>query len=80
MRSDGVDTAFIVGFTTSGCVRASAVDCMSANFLTVVVRDACGDRDPPAHEANLYDLGAKYADVVSLEESLALLADVAVAA
>ncbi len=80
MRGDGVDTAFVVGFTTSGCVRASAVDCMSANFKTVVVRDGCGDRDPPAHEANLYDLGAKYADVVSLEEGLALLESVAVAA
>lgn len=70
MRAEGVDTVFITGFTTSGCVRASGVDCVSSNFRTVVFKEACGDRDPPAHEANLYDLGAKYAEMVSLDEAL----------
>ncbi len=80
MCAKGVDTVFITGFTTSGCVRASGVDCVSSNFRTVVIRQACGDRDPPAHEANLYDLGAKYADIVSLDEALRLLETVTVAA
>ena len=56
------------------------VDCVSSNFRTVVIKEACGDRDPPAHEANLYDLGAKYADMVSLDEALRLLETVTVAA
>ncbi len=80
LLADGVDTTFVVGFTTSGCVRASGVDSMSAGFRTVVVKDACGDRDPPAHEANLHDLGAKYADVVTLAEAFKLLESVAIAA
>ena len=80
LLADGVDTTFVVGFTTSGCVRASAVDAMSSGFRTVVVKDACGDRDPPAHEANLHDLGAKYADIVTLDEAFKLLESIAVAA
>lgn len=80
MLGQGIDTVFVTGFTTSGCVRASAVDCLSCNFRTVVVRECCGDRDPPAHAANLYDLEAKYADVVSLDEALKSLDNVAVAA
>lgn len=73
MRRAGVDTVFVCGFSTSGCVRASAVDSLSSDFRTVVVSDACADRDGPAHKANLYDLAAKYADVVKLAEALALL-------
>lgn len=80
LRAQGVDTVFIVGFTTSGCVRASGVDSLQCNFRTIVVEDACGDRDPPAHKANLYDLGAKYADLVSLDEALEMLGTIAVAA
>ena len=80
MCAKGVDSVFITGFTTSGCVRASGVDCVSPNFRTVVVRHACGDRDPPAHDANLYDLGAKNADIVALDEALRLLETVIVAA
>ena len=64
LRSRGVDTVVIVGCTTSGNIRASAVDAMQHGFKTVVVRDAVGDRVPAAHEANLSDLDAKYADVV----------------
>ncbi|CAN5919700.1 N-carbamoylsarcosine amidohydrolase [soil metagenome] len=60
----GTDTVVIVGLSTSGCVRASAVDAVQHGFVPIVVRDAVGDRDSRPHEANLFDLQAKYADVV----------------
>ena len=60
-----VDNVILTGLTTSGCVRASCVDSMSHGFITTVVRDACGDRHDGPHEANLFDMQAKYADVVS---------------
>jgi maleamate amidohydrolase len=69
----GVDSVLVCGFTTSGCVRATAVDALQCNFRLVVARDACGDRDRAAHEANLRDLGLKYGDVVSADEALAML-------
>ena len=69
----GVDTTFVCGFTTSGCVRATAVDALQSNFRLIVVRDACGDRDPDAHAANLRDLDLKYGDVVALDEALTML-------
>lgn len=69
----GVDSVLVCGFTTSGCVRATAVDALQCNFRLVVARDACGDRDPAAHEANLRDLGLKYGDVVSAAAALAML-------
>ena len=65
-----VDTLIITGCTTSGCVRASAVDACQIGFLPMVVREAVGDRSRSAHEQSLFDLNAKYADVVSLEETL----------
>lgn len=64
----GVDQVILTGVTTSGCVRASCVDSMSHGFITTVVRDAVGDRHPGPHEANLFDMNAKYADVVSEAE------------
>ena len=63
----------VTGLTTSGCVRATAVDGLQNNYRVVVPREACGDRDAQAHEANLYDLNAKYADVISLEQTLDLI-------
>lgn len=63
-----VDTAVVCGVSTSGCVRASAVDAFSHGFRTVVVDDCCFDRSYFAHCANLFDLQAKYAAVLSLEE------------
>jgi len=54
-------------------VRASAVDGLQYNFKVIVPEEASGDRDLSAHQANLYDLNAKYVDVLSLEETLALL-------
>lgn len=68
-----VDTLIISGCTTSGCVRASAVDAMCAGFRPMVVRDCVGDRAEGPHEANLFDLQQKYADVISLDEALANL-------
>ena len=71
LRSMGVDTVVVVGLTTSGCVRATTLDAMQHGFVPIVVRDAVGDRDPRPHEANLLDLQAKYADVVSEAEAVA---------
>lgn len=65
-----VDTLIISGCTTSGCVRASAVDAMCAGFRPMVVRNCVGDRAIGPHEANLFDLEQKYADVISLQEAL----------
>lgn len=73
LRNQEVDSVVVTGLTTSGCVRATAVDGLQNNYRVVVPREACGDRDEQAHEANLYDLNAKYADVLSLEDTLALL-------
>ena len=67
LTSLGIDTLIIAGLSTSGCVRASAVDCCQYGFIPLVVRDAVGDRAREPHEANLFDLQAKYAEVVSLE-------------
>jgi maleamate amidohydrolase len=69
-----VDTLLIAGVSTSGCVRATAVDAVQHGFIPLVVRDAVGDRDARPHEANLFDLQAKYAEVVSAREALAYLA------
>jgi maleamate amidohydrolase len=69
----GVDTLIITGCTTSGCVRASAVDACQNGFRPMVVREAVGDRSQAAHDQSLFDLNAKYADVVSLEETLQYL-------
>jgi maleamate amidohydrolase len=68
-----VDTLIITGCTTSGCVRASAVDACQIGFRPMVVREAVGDRSQAAHEQSLFDLNAKYADVVSLDETLKYL-------
>jgi maleamate amidohydrolase len=69
-----VDTLLIAGCTTSGCVRATAVDACQTGFRPMVVREAVGDRSVAAHDQSLFDLNAKYADVVSLEETLQYLA------
>lgn len=66
----GADSLVITGLTTSGCVRATAVDGLQNNYPVVVPREGVGDRNELAHEANLFDLNAKYADVQSLEDVL----------
>jgi len=70
------DSVILTGLTTSGCVRASCVDAMSHGFRTAVVAEACGDRHAAPHEANLFDMNAKYADVVSEAEVIAFLAGI----
>jgi maleamate amidohydrolase len=70
-----IDTVLITGFSTSGCVRATALDALQHGFAPFVVREACGDRDPRPHDANLFDLSRKYAEVVGLDQALALLGD-----
>lgn len=62
----GVDTVIIAGVSTSGCVRATAVDACQHDLIPIVVREACGDRSLEAHTQALIDLDAKYADVTSM--------------
>jgi nicotinamidase-related amidase len=69
----GVDSVVVCGFSTSGCVRATAVDALQANFRLVVVEDACGDRDQEAHAANLRDIQLKYGEVVGLGRALEMI-------
>ncbi len=64
----GVDSLMIAGVTTSGCIRATAVDAMQHGFRSIVVEDAVGDRHPDPHEANLFDLKAKYSDLVTVND------------
>ncbi|BBH71520.1 N-carbamoylsarcosine amidase [Actinoplanes sp. OR16] len=73
LASHSIDTLVIGGYSTSGCIRASALDALQHGFRPMVVREACADRSSGPHEANLFDLNAKYADVVTLAESLAHL-------
>jgi maleamate amidohydrolase len=74
--SQGVDTVILCGATTSGCVRATAVDLLQHGFPTLVPRECVGDRAQAPHEANLFDIQAKYADIVSLEDALGYLESV----
>jgi maleamate amidohydrolase len=71
--SQGVDTIIMCGATTSGCVRATAVDLLQYGYPTLVPRECVGDRAQAPHEANLVDIQAKYADVVSVEDALAYI-------
>ena len=73
LRAAGVDTVVVAGVSTSGCVRATAMDALNNGFRPQVVRQACADRTPALHDNNLADLDAKYADVVDLPEALAHL-------
>lgn len=73
LAAAGVDTLLISGASTSGCVRATAVDALQYGYRPVVPREAVGDRNPAAHEANLYDIDAKYGDVVPVERALEYL-------
>ena len=77
LSSSGCDTVIIAGFTTSGCVRATAVDALQHGFRPIVVRQAVGDRADGPHDANLFDLHAKYADVLDLAEVAKYLTNLA---
>ncbi|MGE0699700.1 MAG: isochorismatase family protein [Hyphomicrobiaceae bacterium] len=68
-----VDTVLVTGCVTSGCVRASVIDAFSFGYRTIVVEDCCGDPGQEEHEANLKDVGRRYADIVSSDEVVAYL-------
>jgi nicotinamidase-related amidase len=68
-----VDSVILCGATTSGCVRATAIDLLQYGWPAIVPHECVGDRAQAPHDANLFDIQAKYADVVSLEDALAYL-------
>jgi maleamate amidohydrolase len=77
LASAGCDSLIVTGASTSGCVRATVVDALQHGYRPVVPREAIGDRNPDAHEANLYDIDAKYGDVVSVDDVVAHLEELA---
>lgn len=70
-----IDTVIITGVTTSGCVRATAVDSLQNNFFTVIVEDCVGDRNPESHAVNLNDISTKYADVLLSKNLINIIKD-----
>jgi maleamate amidohydrolase len=79
LASHGCDSLIVTGASTSGCVRATAVDALQYGYRPIVPREAVGDRNPAAHEASLYDIDLKYGDVVALADCLAALEELAAA-
>ena len=73
LQAEQVDSIVVTGLTTSGCVRATAVDGLQHDYKVVVAEDATGDRNRDAHQANLFDLNAKYADVMSAKKITSLM-------
>ncbi len=73
LKENAIDTLFLAGFSTSGCVRASTLDAMQYGYVPFAVADACGDRDEAIQNANLHDLGAKYAEIITSNQVEALL-------
>jgi nicotinamidase-related amidase len=73
---EAVDTVIVTGMTTSGCVRATAVDAFQHNLHVVLAHEACADRSQISHQVSLFDLHMKYADVVSVDQAIDLLAHV----
>jgi nicotinamidase-related amidase len=71
LAASGADSLVVTGASTSGCIRATVVDALQHGYPPTVPREAVGDRNPSAHEANLYDIDAKYGDVVPVDEVLA---------
>lgn len=80
LQERAIDTLLITGLSTSGCVRATALDALQHGFRPFVVREACGDRHPGPHEASLFDLQAKYAEVVSESYAVSILERIAIGA
>jgi nicotinamidase-related amidase len=70
LAANGCDSLVVTGASTSGCVRATVLDALQHGYRPIVPREAVGDRNPDAHEANLYDIDAKYGDVVALDAVL----------
>lgn len=77
LHAQGIDTVVLAGCSTSGCIRATAVDAVQYGFRTIVVRDCVGDRHSEPHEANLFDIDAKYGDVIGLSEAVTRLTEAA---
>ena len=77
MTENGCDSLIVTGASTSGCVRATVVDAIQHGYRPVVPREAVGDRNPDAHAANLYDIDTKYGDVVSVDDVLMQLEEIA---
>ncbi|MDZ7896346.1 MAG: isochorismatase family protein [Sphingobium sp.] len=75
LHAAGFDTLLITGFSTSGCVRASALDALCHGFAPFVVHEACGDARPRPQERDLFDMAAKMAEVVGEAEAIALMGD-----
>ncbi|WP_353200913.1 isochorismatase family protein [Sandarakinorhabdus sp.] len=73
LHAQGVDTIVITGLSTSGCVRASAVDALCHGFIPLIVTDAVGDRNAGVHAANLFDLAAKTAELITEAQAAAYL-------
>lgn len=73
LTAQGIDTLILTGCSTSGCIRATAVDGMQYGFRVIVPRECVGDRHPGPHEANLFDIDSKYGDVVGKQETLRYL-------
>lgn len=73
LTAASVDTVLIAGCTTSGCIRATAVDTVQNGFRPIVIEECVGDRHPDPHNANLFDINSKYGDVISKTEVLAWL-------
>ena len=70
LNTHEIDSLVVIGLTTSGCVRATVVDGLSHNYRVWVVKEGVGDRNLTAQDANLHDMNAKYAEVVSLSEAM----------
>lgn len=70
LNAQNIDTVLMAGCTTSGCIRATAVDCIQYGFRPIVVEDCVGDRHPEPHNANLFDIGNKYGDIVTRQEAI----------
>jgi len=70
LSAKGIDTVLIAGWSTSGCIRASALDACQSGFVPIIIRECVGDRQAAPHEANLFDLQAKYAEVKSQQEAM----------
>ena len=71
LQALGCDTVIITGASTSGCVRATAVDALQHGYRVLVPRDGVADRADDAHRASLLDIDAKYGDVVSIDDAIA---------
>jgi maleamate amidohydrolase len=77
LTANGCDSLIVTGASTSGCVRATVVDAIQHGYRPVVPREAVGDRNPEAHAANLFDIDTKYGDVVSVDDVLVQLEEIA---